>query len=723
MDSWTLIGSAGAELDNAATQAEIAQEARESDTSSLAMSTTSLEMVEAEAEETTAEAGGGEGAEAHTDEDAEGDVMEEGISEEEEVEEEEEESEFAHVSEDSELESGVFGQLRQGHYVIDQEKLHRLFDALSHSSQASSEGSPSQQRPAPTPAQANNGEGVDYSEELPVNWVQRYSTRLSNYIHRGNDGLNWKLSLLLTLASAMVVGLGIGHFMGSTHSWLRRHRAAKAQVEQLRSLQDSLLGCLRRAETAETAAVGLQRRLAACQDVAYHCSPDERPQQHLQPLHSLLTASQRREGRMERRLRAIQASARAANRRAAALHEELRRLRKAASTATPPSPPQPQPCPPPPSAGERARQAQHWLNLSNLTALLDSYLEALGEVSLGNLGEDSIRIARTQLTELGTAVDGLRHALGAEVAAHSEDIRHRLETALSRVWDTATTAAANFDPPDFANLRTDLGDHLRSLIRQSLEPPPSPDYDSPSREEGADAAESPSTSEAPFPTRASPDFPSAFSQAPDYESPTLRPCPQLPPAQDIPQHQMRQLRGALKRSSLWDEIGREATRAYLSDLKGLYKSWPLDEEGLAWWESQRRWWLGCDEEDGDEDFQQSGHFHRQAFIAKNPGVEDLLNSWLAVAETRRSSDVGEGRGRRDWEMERGRGRARIRQEEAAGDWLWERGQRRKERRREDDLNYAANEWSFRRGRGRDERRAKGDFPRHIRPPHSFRSFA
>ena len=531
--------------------------------------------------------------------------------------------------------------LRQGEYELDPAKFQRLLDALSHSS-SSSRASVDEAPPAPDREAADD---EDYSEELPVNWVQHACNRITNYCHNPNQGLNWKLTATLALAATLVLGLGVGHFMGSRFAWFKGGRVARQQTEQLRALQDSLLSCLAGKEQQEAGILGLRHRLTACIELNSHCGPEDKPlltppdlsrppplSVTARPLPSVParppprdSARRRRDAKRSAALLARLHSLRRLDERRAArerqLEAKIQHLEEQLTLQPPPPTEDAKACPAP-SRSERDQIAQSWLNYANLTQILDSYLDALRGASLGSLQDDTVTLVREQLAQVGEAAEAIRAELGGRL--EKSELRQTLETALSRVW-AATSQAVQWAPDQdrvdlfIQDLQDDLSQRLHDFF-----PPRTSDQAS-------------QTDDCELVDQEEPDF--YAPPEPSLEPPAPKACRLAPESE--PNLALRQWKGVLKRSGLWDAIGATEVYPYIGELKRLSKQWPLSDDGAAWWQQQQLWWLGCAPGDPDLDWQKAEGLDRATFLAENPTVDAFVQGWLEEE----SPLLSRGRGR------------------------------------------------------------------------------
>ena len=85
--------------------------------------------------------------------------------------------------------------------------------------------------------------------------------RHRQYRHRPNERINGNLSLLCIVALSAGLGLGVGHFIGSTKERHYQRAAAHDQTERLRSLQDDLVQCVQRYDDLEVTVQDLKANL------------------------------------------------------------------------------------------------------------------------------------------------------------------------------------------------------------------------------------------------------------------------------------------------------------------------------------------------------------------------------------------------------------------------------------------------------------------------------
>jgi len=67
---------------------------------------------------------------------------------------------------------------------------------------------------------------------------------VKTYTHTPNPKLNFALNLLLVLSITMVVGLGVGHFIGWSSRWMHQRQLHQSHIAKLKALQEELVDCL-----------------------------------------------------------------------------------------------------------------------------------------------------------------------------------------------------------------------------------------------------------------------------------------------------------------------------------------------------------------------------------------------------------------------------------------------------------------------------------------------
>lgn len=80
-------------------------------------------------------------------------------------------------------------------------------------------------------------------EELPPDIDLKPGRR--HYVHTPNIHLNRWLNLIALLSAALVLGLGVGNFIGMSRQWWHEREIARNQVLKLKQLQDELVLCIK----------------------------------------------------------------------------------------------------------------------------------------------------------------------------------------------------------------------------------------------------------------------------------------------------------------------------------------------------------------------------------------------------------------------------------------------------------------------------------------------